>query len=182
MGVGTFRALQGLKMAEVDNSRALAEFRKKLLLHKELDARLKTGKQTDLCVCVCVCVCVSLDKMLLQGLRIDRFSCIPTRRSVFFVFGNDNFCFRFRGMVYQYKDREKKKNFLVSASLQGERCDQQEPFTVSRLFWRIEEWRRRILSVVMMMWGTRNLGFQTLACLRDRKVSLLLFLFYGHLH
>ncbi len=55
MGVGTFRALQGLKMAEVDNSRALAEFRKKLLLHKELDARLKTGKQTDLCVCVCVC-------------------------------------------------------------------------------------------------------------------------------
>ncbi len=111
MGVGTFRALQGLKMAEVDNSRALAEFRKKLLLHKELDARLKTGKQTDLCVCVCVCVCVSLDKMLLQGLRIDRFSCIPTRRSVFFVFGNDNFCFRFRGMVYQYKDREKKKTF-----------------------------------------------------------------------
>jgi hypothetical protein len=41
-------------MAEVENSRALAEFRKKLLLHKELDARLKTGKQTDLCVCVCV--------------------------------------------------------------------------------------------------------------------------------
>lgn len=84
MGAGTFRALQGLKMAEVDNSRALAEFRKKLLLHKELDARLKTGKQTDLCVCARVCF--SLDKMLLQGLRIDRFSCIPTRSSVFFVF------------------------------------------------------------------------------------------------
>jgi hypothetical protein len=62
VGVGTFQALQGLKMAEMDNSRALAEFRKKLLLHKELDARLKTGKQTDLFVCVCVCVrvCVSL--------------------------------------------------------------------------------------------------------------------------
>lgn len=45
MGVGTFRALQGLKMAEVDNSRALAEFRKKLLLHKELDARLKTVQE-----------------------------------------------------------------------------------------------------------------------------------------
>ncbi len=70
MGAGTFRALQGLKMAEVDNSRALAEFRKKLLLHKELDARLKTGKQTDLCACVFACV-FSLDKMLVQGLRID---------------------------------------------------------------------------------------------------------------
>lgn len=46
--------------------------------------------------------------MLLQGLRINRFSCIPTRRSFIFVFGNDNFCFRFRGMVYQYKDGKKK--------------------------------------------------------------------------
>jgi 26S proteasome regulatory subunit T4 len=45
VGAGTFRALQGLKMAEVDNSRALAEFRKKLLLHKELDARLKTVQE-----------------------------------------------------------------------------------------------------------------------------------------
>jgi len=132
---------------------------------------------------MCVCVCVfSLDKMLLQGLRINRFSCIPTPRSFSFVFGNDNFCFRFRGMVYQYEDRGKKKGFLVSASLQGEGCDQQEPFTDSRLFWRIEEWRRRFLSVVMMMWGTRNLGFQTLACLRDGKVFLLLFLFFGRLH
>jgi 26S proteasome regulatory subunit T4 len=45
VGVGTFQALQGLKMAEMDNSRALAEFRKKLLLHKELDARLKTVQE-----------------------------------------------------------------------------------------------------------------------------------------
>jgi hypothetical protein len=114
VGAGTFRALQGLKMAEVDNSRALAEFRKKLLLHKELDARLKTGKQTDLSVCPRVCF--SRDKMLLQGLRIDRFSCIPTRRTFFFVFGNDNFCFRFRGMVYQYKDRKKKRLFVVASA------------------------------------------------------------------
>jgi hypothetical protein len=58
-------------------------------------------------------------------------------------------------MIYQYKDRKRKKGFLISASLQGERWDKKEPFTVSRLFWRIEEWRRRFLSVVMMMWGTR---------------------------
>ncbi len=101
---------------------------------------------------------------------------------MFFLF-SETIIFVFdSGVWFTNTKTGKKKDFLVSASLQGERCDQQEPFTVSRLFWRIEEWRRRILSVVMMMWGTRNLGFQTLACLRDRKVSLLLFLFYGHLH
>ncbi len=103
-------------------------------------------------------------------------------KKLFFVFGNDKkkidsgLCFA------NAKTGGIKKGFLVSASLQGERCDQQEPFTVSRLFCRIEECRRRFLSVVMMMWGTRNLGFQTLACLRDGKVSLLLFLFFGLLH
>jgi hypothetical protein len=30
--------------------------------------------------------------------------------------------------------------------------------------------------------GDKNLGFQKLACLRDGKVSLLLFHFFGRLH
>jgi hypothetical protein len=99
-------------MAEVDNSRALAEFRKKLLLHKELNARLKTGKQTDLCVCVCARACFSLDKMLLQGLRIDRFSFIPTRRSFFFGFRKRYFLFSIPGYDLPIQRQEKKKRLF----------------------------------------------------------------------
>ncbi len=99
MGAGTFRALQGLKMAEVDNSRALAEFRKKLLLHKELDARLKTGKQTYLCVFVCARARVFVSRQNASSRFENRSVFIYTyTKKVFFCFRKRYFLFSIYGL------------------------------------------------------------------------------------